>query len=116
MSGLEAFSGMPWSAGRRTTAFANCPRGALKLACTNPRSLSGSLGILLDSITSVGATGGGQIVELGVPNTIRSDSGITLGSRKGRCSLSFDSEAFGLGEGGAVFGDSAGCPANWHQK
>ena len=56
-----------------------------------------------------------QGLELGVSNTIRSNSGISIGSRKGNAYLRFNSETVAPGTGSAVFRNLSGTgrQANW---
>lgn len=119
MSGLETFSATLSQVviGRQiNTTSPNRPQGTLRLAHTNTLDLSGNPGILLGSIVqNNGNTANAQVLELGLANTIRSDSGMTIGGRKGNGYVRFNSESVGLGEGSAVFRNLAGTDrqANW---
>ena len=121
LSGLETFSAGLGRIliGQQTstpTGQANRPQGTLKLARNNTFNLSLTPGILLGNITSNnGTASNAQILELGTLNTIRSDSGMTIGGRKGNGYLRFNSATVVEGEGSAVFRNllGTGRQANW---
>ncbi len=119
LSGLEEFSGVLGQivVGRQAiTANPNRAQGTLRLARTNQLDLnSAGPGILLGSMASSNGTGTAQLLELGLSNSILSNSGMSIGSRKGNGVLRFNSEMVGLGEGIAVFRDLSGTgrQANW---
>jgi fibronectin-binding autotransporter adhesin len=118
LSGLEEFSATLSRiiVGRQNvSSLPNRPQGTLKLARNNTLVLGGTPGILLGDIASNNGTGQAQVVELGTTNTIRSNTGMTIGGRKGNGFLRFNSTAVALGGGSAIFRDAAGTgrQANW---
>ncbi len=118
MSGLQAFSGTlsQLVVGRQTgTTLPSRPQGTLKLARNNTLSLSGTPGILLGSIVSANGNSQAQILELGTSNTILSDTGLTIGGRKGNGTLRFNSGTVALSAGSATFRNLSGTgrQTNW---
>jgi autotransporter-associated beta strand protein len=94
----------------------NRANATLSLARTNFIDLTQSgtpAGLLLGEMAS--NSGNSQIVNLGIRNVILSDSGITVGGRKGNGLLQFNGNLVGFGEGVAFFRsrDGVGRQALW---
>jgi autotransporter-associated beta strand protein len=118
LSGLGQFSAVLGQivVGRQaTTSLPNRAQGTLKLARNNTLDLRSNPGILIGQIASSNGTGQAQVLELGTTNTILSNNGITVGSRKGNGVLRFNSGTVATGAGSAIFRDNSGTgrQANW---
>jgi fibronectin-binding autotransporter adhesin len=97
------------------TSQPNRAQGTLKLARNNSLVLGGTPGILLGDMSSNNGNGQAQVLELGATNSIFSNTGMTIGGRKGNGYLRFNSGTVALGTGSAIFRDAAGTgrQANW---
>lgn len=119
LAGLEQFSATlsQLVIGRQlTSAQPNRPQGTLRLARNNSLELTANPGIHLgNNNQNNGNAADGQVLELGISNTILSDNGIIIGGKKGNAYLRFNSAIVEAGEGTAVFRNRAGSgrQANW---
>lgn len=93
----------------------NRPNGTILLAKTNTLDLTSATlpGLQLGDIGS--NNGNSQVLELGTTNTILTDTGITIGGRKGNGFLRFNSNTVGEGEGLATLRsrNGTGRQAQW---
>ena len=93
----------------------NRANGTIVLAKSNIISLTNTTlpGLLLGEMTS--NNGNSQVLELGTTNTILTDTGITVGGRKGNGVMRFNSDLLNLGDGLATFRsrDGTGRQAQW---
>ena len=104
LSGLTTFNA---TLGRillgQQVVVGNRPNATIRLATTNTIDLTNASlpGLLLGDIGSNNGTS--QILDLGITNTILTDTGITIGGRKGNGILQFNSAMVAAGQGTATF-------------